>query len=105
MLAHTAKFSTARRISQLSWSSSPPTPRIFPYPDHALVIVTKIMLKVLAKSKENVKAVSSGKFDPTVRLAVLKSRLFRAVCQRVCKGLLNRDRLLFALRLAQVTVC
>lgn len=74
------------------------------HPDHILVFVANVMLKVLAKSKENVKAVSSGKFDPTARLAILKSRLFRAVCQRVCKGLLNRDRLLFALRLAQVTV-
>lgn len=61
---------------------------------------------MLASSKETVKASvvrsSRGKVDATARLAVLKSRLFRAVCRRVCKGLLNRDRLLFALRLAQV---
>lgn len=48
-------------------------------------------------------ASSSGKVDATARLAILKTRLFRAVCRRVCKGLLNKDRLLFALRLAQVT--
>lgn len=49
-------------------------------------------------------ASSSGKVDATARLAVLKTRLFRAVCRRVCKGLLNKDRLLFALRLAQVSI-
>lgn len=61
--------------------------------------------KVLASSKESAKGVaasSAGKIDPPARLVLLKSRLFRAVCRRVCKGLLNKDRLLFALRLAQV---
>lgn len=47
-------------------------------------------------------ASSSGKVDAKPRLAVLKARLFRSVCRRVCKGLLNKDRLLFAVRLAQV---
>lgn len=63
--------------------------------------------KVLASSKESATAkvgAASGMADATARLALLKSRLFRAVCRRVCKGLLNRDRLLFALRLAQVSL-
>lgn len=62
--------------------------------------------QVLASSKQSgaaMAASSSGKVDATARLAVLKTRLFRAVCRRVCKGLLNKDRLLFAVRLAQVT--
>lgn len=62
--------------------------------------------QVLASSKQSTKAMvasATGKVDATDRLAVLKTRLFRAVCRRVCKGLLNKDRLLFALRLAQVT--
>lgn len=62
--------------------------------------------QVLDSSKQSAKAMvasSSGKVDATARLGVLKTRLFRAVCRRVCKGLLNKDRLLFALRLAQVT--
>lgn len=64
------------------------------------------LFQVLASSKQSAKAMvasSSGKVDATARLAILKARLFRAVCKRVCKGLLNKDRLLFALRLAQVT--
>lgn len=62
-------------------------------------------VQVLASSKQSAKsmaAAAGGKVDATARLAVLKARLFRAVCRRVCKGLLNKDRLLFALRLAQV---
>lgn len=64
------------------------------------------LLKVLTRSKEAPKAVSSGSLkvnaNAMARLALLKSRLFKTVCRRVCRGLLNKDRLLFALRLAQV---
>ncbi|CAM9106263.1 unnamed protein product [Ectocarpus fasciculatus] len=66
-----------------------------------------ILAQVLATSKQSAKAMvasSTGKVDATARLAILKARLFRAVCKRVCKGLLNKDRLLFALRLAQLYV-
>lgn len=64
-----------------------------------------LLTQVLASSKQSSKemaASSSGKVDAKPRLAVLKARLFRSVCRRVCKGLLNKDRLLFAVRLAQV---
>lgn len=62
--------------------------------------------QVLASSQDG-KAVSptgspTRRVDSESRLGLLKSRLFRAVCRRVCKGLLNRDRLLLALRLTQV---
>ena len=65
-----------------------------------------IPLQVLSSSKEGAEGMagsSSGKGAAGARLAVLKSRLFRAVCRRVSQGLLNRARLLFAVRLAQVS--
>lgn len=65
--------------------------------------------QVLASSKEAPQAAGApnaarGKAQAAVRLATLKSNLFRAVCRRVSRSLLNRDRLLFALRLAQVCI-
>lgn len=71
----------------------------------------RVLPQVLASSKEGIPkgtgasvapVTAKGKSDAAARLAVLKARLFRAVCRRVSRSLLNRDRLLFALRLAQV---
>lgn len=65
--------------------------------------------QVLASSKEVSKVDKVESRGPlkvnanaAARLALLKSRLFKTVCRRVCRSLLNKDRLLFALRLAQV---
>ncbi|CAM9128550.1 unnamed protein product [Discosporangium mesarthrocarpum] len=68
---------------------------------YSLRFFQDIMAQVLSSCKGEKEQGKHG-LDVTGRLSILKLRLFQTVSNRVCRGLLHRDRLLLALRLAQV---